>query len=552
MQKDLDKLSNQSRFIKMIIDGSLVVARKKKKDLVTELKKLNFKPFPKIADARKEGEFENVVERDEESEESEEVAAGANDYDYLLGMAIWSLTQERVDKLLKQIGDKEVEIDTLIKLTPKDLWTKDLDDFMHEWYIQLDDEKKRAKKYASMGRRASAKLGIEGKAGKRKKGADDDSDFEVARKKPKPKTNNSLTDFFNKYTEPIAAKPKTAQATLGAKKESPMVLDGASDTMEDVAPKKATAAFKMDKVPAPKPVVKPAAKPKKAPKPASDDEDEDVFAEIAKEEAKKPKASAPPARAARNATKKPVKYDLSSEDSDSDGNDMLGDVSTMVKGIGGSSNEATATRALFSASAQRPGSSHGLSVKAKERFSTHRIVDISDDDVDMTDYTKLVPQGSPQRPAARTANDTILSEDEDSLDMAITKPKAKPVARTNKAAAKPAAKKAAPAPAPKNPTALSPAAKAYAAKQAKAAAASKTATKKTIDSDDHEANDLVNDLLSDGGSPAPGPAKQPASAPAARRPGRAAATKSKYVVSDDESGSESEASFEEDDDDSFD
>lgn len=88
MQKELDRLSNQSRFIKMIIDGSLVVSRKKKKDLVAELKRLNFKPFPKVVDARKEGEFEAVVENDDESEEADDAEAGASDYDYLLGVSI--------------------------------------------------------------------------------------------------------------------------------------------------------------------------------------------------------------------------------------------------------------------------------------------------------------------------------------------------------------------------------------------------------------------------------------------------------------------------------
>ena len=55
-------------------------------------------------------------------------------------MAIWSLTQERVQKLLSQIGDKEHEIDDLLKLTAKDLWHKELDDFIAEWRFQLDDD----------------------------------------------------------------------------------------------------------------------------------------------------------------------------------------------------------------------------------------------------------------------------------------------------------------------------------------------------------------------------------------------------------------------------
>lgn len=539
LQKELDRLSNQSRFIKMVIDGDLVIAKRKKKDLVAELRKLNFKPFPKVADARKEGEFEAVAQNDDDADESEDVQAGANDYDYLLGMAIWSLTQERIEKLLRQIGDKEMEIDVLIKLTPKDLWNKDLDDFLIEWHLQLDDERKRAKKYAGMGRRTSQKLGIEGKAGKRKKD-DDDDDFEVSKKKAKQKTN-ALSEYIK--SAPAMFKPAPKPISRPATKDAPVVvdmLDGSVD--EDEPPKKVSLAVQKSRAPAPA-----KAPPKKVVKsdPSDDEMDEDVFIAVAKEEAKKSRA---PARTARTVAKKPIKYDDSSDESDSDGDDMLGDVSTMVKGLGGSSSENTTTRPLFSATAARPGSSHGLSVKAKERLSSVKPRISDDSDVDMTDYHKLVPQDSPQRPAARTANETILSDDNDS-DVVITKPKAKPVARLNKPAAKavakpaakPAAKKAA-APEVKKPAGLSPAAKAYALKQKKAAAAVKD------DEDDDE--DLVNDLISDDDDE---PVVKKPAAPAARLGRRAATTKkSKYVESEDEdSESESEASFDDDEDDSF-
>ncbi|GAM89821.1 hypothetical protein ANO11243_078600 [Dothideomycetidae sp. 11243] len=189
MNRELEKLSNQSRFVKMIIDGKLVVSKKKKPVLVTELQKLGFKRIPKIVDAKKQGEFETVVEED--NDDQEEGDAGASDYDYLLGMAIWSLTQERVEKLLRQIGDKEVEIDVLTKKGPKDLWCEDLDALSEEWQLELAEEAKRAKKQQSKGRRASAKLGIAGKTTKKRKAGDDsDSEFDFgAAKKKAPKVN---------------------------------------------------------------------------------------------------------------------------------------------------------------------------------------------------------------------------------------------------------------------------------------------------------------------------------------------------------------------------
>jgi DNA topoisomerase-2 len=76
-------MTNQARFIQMIIDGKLIVSKKKKTVLVEELKKLAFTPFPKVTDAKKAGEQEDAQE---DAEESDDVV-GAGDYDYLLGVS---------------------------------------------------------------------------------------------------------------------------------------------------------------------------------------------------------------------------------------------------------------------------------------------------------------------------------------------------------------------------------------------------------------------------------------------------------------------------------
>ena len=77
-------MSNQARFIQMIIKGELVVSKKKKAVLVAELKTKGFKAFPKVIEAVKEAELEPVVEGDPGVEDDVEV--GANAYDYLLGV----------------------------------------------------------------------------------------------------------------------------------------------------------------------------------------------------------------------------------------------------------------------------------------------------------------------------------------------------------------------------------------------------------------------------------------------------------------------------------
>ena len=94
LQLDLEKLTNQARFVQMIVDKTLVVSGRKKVDIVADLRKLDFRPFPKISKAKEAGEDEPTVEQEEEEEEDSD--DDKNAYDYLLNMAIHSLTREKV------------------------------------------------------------------------------------------------------------------------------------------------------------------------------------------------------------------------------------------------------------------------------------------------------------------------------------------------------------------------------------------------------------------------------------------------------------------------
>jgi DNA topoisomerase-2 len=81
------KLKNQARFVTEIIDNKLVVSKKKKPVLVAELRKREYEPFPKVKDAKKAGETDDVVENEDEVAADEDM--GARDYDYLLGVSAW-------------------------------------------------------------------------------------------------------------------------------------------------------------------------------------------------------------------------------------------------------------------------------------------------------------------------------------------------------------------------------------------------------------------------------------------------------------------------------
>lgn len=118
-------LENKIRFVKMVISGSLDIKNKPKSSLMDELGELGFLKSKEISklglDATKDSEGDAFTQ-DTASEQN-------NGYNYLLGMPLWNLTKEKVDKLLSEGEEKRREFNILSAKTPKDLWIEDLDRF---------------------------------------------------------------------------------------------------------------------------------------------------------------------------------------------------------------------------------------------------------------------------------------------------------------------------------------------------------------------------------------------------------------------------------------
>jgi DNA topoisomerase-2 len=87
LQRELEKLSNQARFVQMIIDGELVISKKAKSLLIKELRQKGFKPIPKAADPAKQGETAEYTDDEEEAASEAAAESGADIYDYLLGVS---------------------------------------------------------------------------------------------------------------------------------------------------------------------------------------------------------------------------------------------------------------------------------------------------------------------------------------------------------------------------------------------------------------------------------------------------------------------------------
>ena len=75
---------------------------------------------------------ELVENEDSDSSQLDEDTDLAGQYDYLLGMTMWTLTKEKKDELLKKRDDKLAELKILQSKSPSALWKEDLDAFLQE------------------------------------------------------------------------------------------------------------------------------------------------------------------------------------------------------------------------------------------------------------------------------------------------------------------------------------------------------------------------------------------------------------------------------------
>ncbi|XP_045117952.1 DNA topoisomerase 2-alpha-like isoform X2 [Portunus trituberculatus] len=186
LEAEACKLSNQARFILEKCDGSLVIENKKKKDTIAELQRKGYDSDPLKA-WKKLQDLNALLEEQLETEMEEEEAENSSgpDYDYLLGMKLWSLTLERKNEILKSRDEKTQELRLLKEKTPSDLWMNDLDTFLEQLDAVEAEERDEAKP----------------KKPRKKKSRDDDDDdddFEIGKatkKKPKKRgSSNSAAD----------------------------------------------------------------------------------------------------------------------------------------------------------------------------------------------------------------------------------------------------------------------------------------------------------------------------------------------------------------------
>ena len=139
IQLDLKRLSNQARFIKMVIEKKLEVSGVPRRDVLLALKLHEFDLYDKNTVKSKIRVSEEAIETDQEDEEEDtgekqkvqeadhDLAELEKGYDYLLSMKIWYLTRERYEALLKEKGDQEALLAQILATTVEQMWLNDLD-----------------------------------------------------------------------------------------------------------------------------------------------------------------------------------------------------------------------------------------------------------------------------------------------------------------------------------------------------------------------------------------------------------------------------------------
>jgi len=201
LSRDKEILSNKARFILMVVKGELELRKRKKADLLQDLQKRGFKAMSELdamVDSKKNApkDEKSTVEQDLNNEEPD---AEKSDYDYLLGMNLWSLTFEKVEEIKKQLEVKEQELKILKAMTIETMWDRDLaaiskglDDIE-----ALEAEEVEAAEEATAGRRKKA-----GAAG-------------VAKKKGAPKASSRKRSVVNdSIDEALMSRPVQVGAGL--------------------------------------------------------------------------------------------------------------------------------------------------------------------------------------------------------------------------------------------------------------------------------------------------------------------------------------------------
>nr|XP_023021759.1 DNA topoisomerase 2 [Leptinotarsa decemlineata] len=265
LEAEAAKLSNQARFILEKCTGEITVENKKRKTIVDELIRRGYAPDPVMewkartqeeeeeeeaeepADEESQDDSEETSSKKKKKEYSEKTSPDVKKFDYLLGLSMWMLTEERKNELLRQKENKLTELDVLKRKSPSDLWREDLDVFIE----QLDklEKKERDELMQEIQKRQKSQ------PGKKKVKI-----FETMPSSNAQRVEPTISEDIKKKIQ-VAVKSKESRLKKGVKREVNTEEDEEQDEFDDMVKSKKTL---KEKLGTPEDVVKKARKKKEA------------------------------------------------------------------------------------------------------------------------------------------------------------------------------------------------------------------------------------------------------------------------------------------------
>ncbi|KAH7659032.1 DNA topoisomerase type IIA protein [Dioscorea alata] len=231
LEFELMKLDNRVRFILGVVRNEIIVSNRKKADLLIELREKGFTPIRKEnkgIEAAVAGAMVDSEENEESSEDSPEIVRGgvrASDYDYLLSMAIGTLTLEKVQELIANKNKLEADVEELKCATVMSLWSTDLEAFegMLDEQDKLDAEAEQVKN-------EMRKKGLNSKAAAASKNGPKRPRKTNTAKPPPPVVPVTAQTDANNAAEAVKPKPRGG----GKKATSKKTVDNESDEDDEI------------------------------------------------------------------------------------------------------------------------------------------------------------------------------------------------------------------------------------------------------------------------------------------------------------------------------
>lgn len=221
--REIEILQNKLRFIQEVNDDIVIISKRKKADIVSQLQRRNYTAHSKLPRIKSSIENNLIAQMNKLAEEAEadqgetggvpreepeedQTDTALKEYNYLVTMNIISLSIDLVDKMKREVQAKTDEMQRLQARSVKEMWNEDLDTLV----VELDRaEKVEAVEIAKDDKKAKRppidEKGLQKKKKKRVEREDMSSDnsFIVSKVKDKKKDKGTMDAEDKAKKEPV-------------------------------------------------------------------------------------------------------------------------------------------------------------------------------------------------------------------------------------------------------------------------------------------------------------------------------------------------------------